>query len=82
MKKIKKEYDESENVVNIHAEWAFFRCKEYSAVLASSLMNYKLYLNVCKKNNFVFLECWFPAASTFKFKSLLKELGYNYKIYV
>jgi hypothetical protein len=80
IRKLKREY-ESENFVNIYIEWEFFRTKEYSAVLISKLRWYKLYLNICKQSNLVFLECGFPNISLFETKSLLKELWYNYRIY-
>jgi radical SAM superfamily enzyme YgiQ (UPF0313 family) len=80
MKKIERE-NQDDNFVNVYAEGFFFRCKEHSAVLVSKLKNYRIYLNICKKNNFVFLECGFPAGNVFELKNMLKELGYNYRIY-
>jgi hypothetical protein len=34
-----------EQFINIYAEWGFFRCKEFSTMIVSNLMNYKIYLN-------------------------------------
>lgn len=43
--KLRREYDLKEQFINIYAEWGFFRCKEFSTMIVSNLMNYKIYLN-------------------------------------
>lgn len=46
--------------INFYEQWIFTRCFEKSAIYASELTWYRLFVNIDKKTWFVFLECAFP----------------------
>lgn len=67
-----------DNYINFYEEWIFARCIEYSAVEISKITDYKLYLNIKKPDNIVFLEIGFPKT---KLEDITKKLEREWKSY-
>jgi hypothetical protein len=67
--------------VNLFESGIFIRWIEYSALIVSEIAWYKLYLNIDKKDNFVYLEVGFPLNKKQDVINSLVSLGYSVRFF-